>query len=418
MTRHLHGALPSPAREPLLFVLSVSFEEGARIFGVGDEEYARMRQGFKRLSRRGLFMAGAADGVIVDREPEARWLELLRAAGGGGGRVVWPAALTGETLAEDLARDGELCALLAGWGGGVEPYMVTGAEERLAEAAGKPLFEGNAQAARLLNDKVFFSRLLDDAGLPSPPTFIGGSDAAASRVRRGKEALVVRAARSVGGSRVWLARDGGERRAVSGIVEKTRDTLFLIQPLLPAALSPNLQFYVGEKTTCLLGRTAQVMAEGARHTGNLFGGAGAAAVDDELFRQGRALAEEAGALGHRGVMGVDFIVTEHGGVFAVEINARHNTSTSALWLYNRLCSGDPFAPGAAGRGAYLRVPARAARPAAEWLAALGPLAFDPRGGRGILPYDHETGELEALIIGEDEADRARLMESARRAAEG
>ena len=406
----------SPAHDPSLFVLSVFFEEGARIFGVPEEEYRRLRLGFKRLSRRALFMAGPGDAAIVDKEPDAAWLGLLRAAGAGGGRVTWPSAGGGDCLADDCARDGAILAFLKEWNGGVEPYMATGAEEKLAAAAGKPLFAGSAHAARLLNDKVFFSRLLDDVGLPAPATFIGGADAAASRVRRSAEPVIVRAARSVGGSRVWIARDGGERRAVSGIVEKTRDTLFVIQPLLAVAVSPNLQFYVGERVTCLLGRTAQIMAEGARHTGNLFDGAGD--VDGELFRQGRALAEEAGAMGHRGVMGVDFIVTGHGEVFAVEINARHNTSTSALWFYNRLASGDPFTPAAPGRAGYLRIPARAPRPASAWLQTLGPLAFDPRAGRGIFPYDHDMGELEALVIGEDAADRARLIESARRAAEG
>ncbi|MGK7344204.1 MAG: hypothetical protein ACNS63_00115 [Candidatus Nitrospinota bacterium M3_3B_026] len=404
--------------KPALYLGSVHFERGPGIWGMDPAAYAELERGFKKLSRRALLMAGTRDTVIVDSPPDTEYAARLRALGAGGERIITPSNSGGTCLSEDAALSPETLDFLRGFEGRVEVYMPSRAEERLAEAAGRPIARAPSEVVDLLNDKIFFLRILEDIGTPMMETFVGNADAAAQRLRReSARPLMLRAGGSVGGSRVWPVRSEAEKAAaIRGLDTAPRGGLYILQPLLEAEYSPNLQFYIDDETARLFGETAQVMDGMFRHSGNVFDRAAEGAVREELLRQGAAIALEAASLGYRGVLGVDFIVTPEGMVYAVEMNARWNTSTHALWFLNRLMNAGPLAQVESGRGAFVRFPAGGLS-VMEWIEALGEDVLDPDTGRGVLPCDGAGPELAAVIAGEDADDRRRLMERARAAAE-
>lgn len=401
--------------EPILHLPSVHFEHGPEIWRKTPEEYRELEKSFKPLSRRALLMAGRDDAVVLDKLPDPEYLARLKALGAGGARRLVPSSSKGACLSEDVALSPELVDFLSEWGGLVEVYMPSPAEERLSGVIGKPVCESPAGVVDLLNDKAFFIRMLEDLGAPAMETFMGNSDAVAARIRKepGKP-MLVRGLKSIGGSRVWAARTRAEREeALKALDRMGRDCLLILQPYSDVAYSPNIQLYIDDAEAVLFGETVQIMTGGVEHIGNLFDKSDNAAIREELIGQAKELAFEAASLGYRGVVGVDFIVTRDEKVFAVEMNARHNTSTHALWFVNRLFSGDPLVMAPSGLAAYLRVPSNRYLSAMQWIRLLGEDVLDEGKGSGILPYDTGGAELSAVIVGKDEADRERLINKAR-----
>lgn len=403
------------AAGPTLYLESLHYHRLTGSIWPGSDP-ATLAGAFKRLSRRSLLMAGRGDTVILDAPVDEGYRDLLSACGAGGKTIV---AVSGDgaSLADDVAADETARSLAAGWEGAIELYLPSPAEERLADAVGRPIASVPWPVADLLNDKVFFQRLLEDVGLASIPFFIGNCDAVAARFRRDPAPTIVRAATSVGGSRVMIARNEGEKRAVTRILDKSgKDDLYLLQPLVTGVASPNVQLYVDEAGATLFACSAQQFdSTGSAHLGNLFDRP-AGALWDEVKRQAAVLAGEAGSLGWRGVLGIDFVVGDDGAVHPVEFNARHNTSTHAAWFLNRLVTGDPLRMVPDGIGGVTRIVGAPSGSAAAWLERLGEAAFDPSTKRGILPYDTGGEELTALVAGEDATDRERLIAVARRIA--
>ncbi len=400
--------------DPVLHLPSVRFDHGPEIFDIPEADYRRMETGYKRLSSRALLMAGENDTVIISAPVDTEYLALLKACRSGGAAHMIPVPQSGSCLTDDVIKCKTTFNFIRSWHGRIEPYMMTRSEETLGERTGRKINRCNASAADLLNDKSFFIRMVEDLGLPSIETIVGSSDAISSRLaKHSPDPVIVRRSRSLGGAGVWAANNALQRNDLKKLIERSlHKGVYLLQPLLPAILSPNLQLYIGDENICLLGETQQILTRSLEHSGNLFDPVEDAAVRRALISQSRAIADEAALMGYRGLLGVDFVVQDNGDVFAVEINARHNTSTHALWFVNRFFNNDPFMPTEPGATAFARFGSRESRTATQWLRILGDLAFDPDSGEGILPYDTQGQNLEAVISGRDAEHRRWLMDKA------
>ena len=398
---------------PVLHLPSVHFPNGGRVWPNKSRDYKKFEAGFKSLSMRALLMAGADDIVITDKAPDSEYMAFLKTLGSGGSRAIVPSHKGGSCLAEDVLKSPEVMDFIRSFSGAVEAYMVTELEEQIAASAGKKLFAAPAGVVDILNDKVFFQRLLEDLDFPRVETITGNSDAIAAKLRHfsGDEGVIVRGARGVGGSRTHIASGSTERKSLADMIEKKgKGSLFLMSKYLDVALSPNLQFYISDECVTLFGETVQLMKNGVEHFGNLFDKVEDASIQNSIVEQGSAICQEAAAMGYRGVVGVDFIVTKRGDVFAVEMNARHNTSTHALWFINRFFTGDPLAMACDISAGFVRYKSSRDFSAAQWLKTLGKDAFDPQTGFGILPYDTGTDELAAVVAASDAQGRRRLIE--------
>lgn len=364
-------------------------------------------------------MAGPEDAVIVDGPVEGRYLDYLRGLGAGGSTLLYPAVSGGISLMDDAIKTPGIVEFVRGWKGAIEPYIIGRGEEKLMEVTGRAPFATAPEVVEILNDKVFFLRLGEDLGLPIVPNFVGDSNATADRLRKWKDGpVIVRAGRSVGGSRVFTADGDEKRERLAERIAQAGGGLYIVQRMIETRSSPNLQFYVTPDEVTLFGETIQLLTDGFHHTGNLFGGPIADTARDEIVSQGVALAKEAALLGYTGILGVDFIVSQNGEVYAVEFNARSNTSTSAIWFMNRFFTGDPLVMAEGAKGAFIRTqPTFQRRSAGQWMDSLGSLLFDPARRAGIIPYDTGGEELTALIVAGNEDERVRLVEEVRKTAD-
>ena len=223
-------------------------------------------------------------------------------------------------------------------------------------------------------------------------------------VLRGQHSMVmVRSDLSIGGLGVWKVEGGDDLgRLGEGVSVAVDERLFVLQPLLEVMGSPNVQYEIGEEGAELLGVSGQEMTQSFAFGGNsypsVFGD------DLRLLEQGERVGRWLFEAGYRGIVGIDFIVTndEGGGgeVFIVEINPRVNTSTFPLMMGKRL-----------GKGAFrlmtgIRV---------EGVEGFGDVAggvgeglmFDVSKGYGMVPLMVPTagrGVLDAMVFGDDLAE--------------
>lgn len=297
------------------------------------------------LSLRALVLAGPDDLVVAEREPDPTFLDWLATHGRGPGRVVVPAPGEGG-LVSRLAADERALAVLADHGGRLDPYA-SGPEERaLAGRLGLTLHGCADDLAERINHKAVLGEWLARADLPDLPTRVvprdGTAEAAAAALAEGP--VIVRADVGIAGLGVWIVRGPDELTGLpAALGAYAADDLFLVQPLLPTRSSPNVQYDLDELGPSLVGASEQRLADGIHHTGNGFPLRDPAA--SEVLRQGHALAYTLWDAGYRGFLGVDFVVTTLGGVVAIEVNPRLNTSSfGLLTLAERALDGDP--PGA------------------------------------------------------------------------
>ncbi len=397
-----------PGKDKNVFHLpSISFRKSSWPFS-GD--YETVQKSFKRLSSRALLMARRDDIVVLDKLPEPEYLALLKECHAGGIPILTDGP-EGFSLAEEVAGSPKLIKIIEEWDGRFEIYMPGLWEERIGEATGRSVVSCGWRVAELLNDKIFFYRLMEDLDLPRIPGFIGNSDAVAGRIRKIEtKPSIVRSSASVGGSLVWPLRNDDERTACLEHLDKMgRDSLLVMQPLRDVLLSPNLQFYIADDQVYLFCETVQILHDKMDHRGNFFDRVEDPTIREKLLDQGKELAFQVAAMGYRGVLGVDFIITEDEEVFAVEMNARHNTSTYAAWFTNRFTNGDPLVMIRSGSALCMSLPAGTPLTPMQWIERLGEDAFNPDRASGVLPFGGAPSDFTFLVIGHDEHDRRRLV---------
>jgi len=171
------------------------------------------------------------------------------------------------------------------------------------------------------------------------------------RERASHGAVIVRADVSIGGFGVWRVRVGEDTGALKrGLARSERDRLFIIQPLAGVADSPNAQYDLAPgRDPVLIGLTDQRFDDDFAFGGNTF--PSAAAGDTRVLEQGQRIARVLRDEGYIGLVGIDFIRTDRGDVYAIEINPRVNTSTFALRLRERTGAGAfELVTGIAGAG--------------------------------------------------------------------
>ena len=402
-------AVADQTSEPVLHLPSIHFSNGPEIFSISPAQYTEMEVRFKRLAQRSLLMAGPEDTIILNRPPDEEYLSILNACGAGGHIHLTPESDGGTCLAEDLMTSTDSLDYIGNWQGQIETYMVSRFEEKLSAKTPRSIVNCSSSVTALLNDKVLFTRLVEDLGLPYIETFIGPPDAVSAKVIRDTSGpIIVKRASSLGGFGVWVALDARQRQRLGKDIEKFRSGMFLLQPYIKTACSPNLQYYLGSDNICLLGQTIQNLRDGISHFGNIFDPVDDKSLNDSLLEQGKQLALETALMGYRGILGIDFIISTQKEVFPVELNARHNTSTHALWFINRFINGNPFIQVDPGLASFLQVESNQNLSAMEWIKLLGQDAFDPGTGYGILPYDCRNENFEVLISGKDRDHRDHL----------
>jgi hypothetical protein len=223
--------------------------------------------------------------------------------------------------------------------------------------------------------------------------------AAIERQLRHTGRVIVRGASGASGSSTFVVGRGGEdtNGVLRRIASRSDNRTYLVEAMVEAAVSPNLQIRVPADDGPLVsvGVTDQRWTRGLTHAGNQL--PSSARTVDAMDAWARMLATWMRGQGYSGLVGFDFVefrdpVTGGLRTILAEVNPRVNGGTYPLAVRARLNeaatrSGRPPAPAFVSGTVDTRAASfRGVK------AAIGHLLFDPDRGTGVVPY--ATGCLE------------------------
>ena len=351
----------------------------------------------RMLSHRAILLSKPGDVVIVDSEPDADWIHFLKIAQIETG-LVRVAHGSGDTLAQQIRSDQSLMAELSNRRWVIEPYMGGEEIEGLAKQLQSELHAPESGLLDRLNLKSNLEGVLEDAGLPTIPALVAMRDQvlqAALTMMNDLSSVIVRSDLSIGGHGVWIVKQESDIELLAaGIARSEDDRLFVLQPLYSVTSSPNVQYEITRAGPQMLGVSDQQMTQNYAFGGNLY--PSNHQQNTVLLDQANRIARWLGDAGYLGVIGIDFIVTDDGEIFIVEINPRVNTSTFPLLLSKRLgCGAFELLTGIHAASAEF----------SGFAEMIGPeILFDKRRGTGVVPLMMPRNGrrlIDAMVFGHD-----------------
>jgi hypothetical protein len=380
-----------------------------------------------------LLLAGPDDHVVLKTRPDPAYLEYLAGLG-----IALPTVhVVGHqdpqrTVTEDVLEDPALLAVLSGLGARgarMTAHGVSEVEELLAARAGIALAAPDAVTCKAVNSKTYSRRVADELGLRQPTGWacdtvgdLAGAFAGAAELIRQGHRVVVKEAFGVSGKGIAVL--DSERRADRlhrMIVAKAARAYderiaFVVEDWVAKRSDLNYQFTVGRDGSVRFDFVKEAITEGGVHKGHRMPPRLSTAQIDHLRDCAELLGGKLAGDGYYGVVGVDALVEDDGGLYPViEINARNNMSTYQVPVQETFV-GD-------GRVAMARhYPLRLAAPLAfrTVRGLLGGLLVDRAGGSGLLVNNFATvnagarpeaefdGRLYGLVIADTAQDVATI----------
>jgi predicted ATP-grasp superfamily ATP-dependent carboligase len=252
------------------------------------------------------------------------------------------------TAVSQNAHVRELVRRLSARQGGLYLYMYESLPEMTLDALpGVTILGPDSGVARRMNSKINQYRQLSGR-LPLPDFQVchgvhGLLAAAAPLWKKWSHGIVVTREFSAAGVNSIVATRPGD------IVERFGDLEedMLMSRFVPHHSDPTvLAVVAGEEDIYIAGIADQCIEGGTRFTGSCFPSAAPESVREELIRHTREAGRWLAAEGYRGIFGCDYIVTDDGGVYFLEINARKQGTTLEFCctLEQSLPTGAPMLP--------------------------------------------------------------------------
>ncbi|MFW2331474.1 MAG: ATP-grasp domain-containing protein, partial [Nitrospinota bacterium] len=395
--------------EPILFIESVWFDPaGPTIWNQANMQHAN--RSFKQLSTRAIFMAKESDTVIVDANVDRLLLEFFTDIGLKANISIL-ANSDQNTLIDDIINDPKLHSIVTTWSSHIETYMPTKLNDKIRLNNSKSINLSPPEVVTMLNSKVVFDKILDDAGVNKIKTDLLSSRAAAYRILNSNQPLILKSPYSLGGSGIYFLDSKQNRELAMKILNRSLPTaFFILQESIKIKKTFNLQLYITDEESHIFSLSEEILDQDRKsHIGNLFFPAESESLLEEFEKIIEKLISEVILFGYKGLLGIDFILDSNNRLYPIEFNARHNSSTHAIWYINRLFNGNPLQFGPTERTAYLQVELGREVSVKEILKLLASDLFDLDQKRGIIIQESFGGKLPLIIIGDDKNDRDRLL---------
>lgn len=402
-----------------LFIPSIHLPDGRDLFRTLPHRPSQFRKVLKSYGERSLLECTENDSIVLSEMPESDFLSFLLDNGIGTEKIILcrPNTAGGGAgnLSTDLLDNPEAMKAVEAAVGESETisfYIHLEEEKEIAERVG--LTSMHPDLTRMFNKYYFLIRLCEDIDLDL-------NSVAQVRSNRFTEPalkllsewgrLFIRGNGSVGGCQVYTADCEEDIQRIAKVIGKNQTiTRYFVQKFIDVDESWNVQYFFDGSGKRFVGGTKQLLAEGISHKGNI-GGADCSLPSDVLS-VAEKIAERLGGMGIAGYAGIDLITTGET-VFPVEINARGNTSTPALTLYNRISEETP------DRTIFFKVME------AETPGGIDFAGFAERVGRenlfarvsgtGIVPYhfgaSRVMGKIDTAIFAESREELDRLAKT-------
>ena len=290
----------------------------------------------KQYAERFLLLCEPQDAIVLPKMPEANYLEFLLTLGMGSENIIVCEG-SADNFASDILADKKTLSELCRRAESVFSssfYIHLEEEREIAIRLGREDVVMHPALTRMFNSIYFLIRLEEELEIDA----IKRHQIRSSRFTEAvlplleKEgALFVRGNESIGGSQVYLLKTRADIEKTHKKVCRNRQiTRYFASKLLEPSDSWNVQFELTQNGVTLLGASRQLL-ENHAHKGNLGGGL----AGDDTLGTARRVVKRLWEMGAAGTIGIDMIV-DSGKTYAVEINARHNTSTPLIHALRKL----------------------------------------------------------------------------------
>lgn len=147
--------------------------------------------------------------------------------------------------------------------------------------------------------------------------------------------VIIRGTLGEAGMSLYRTRGDDIGRLYRQIAE-TGEKVVIIEPFLDVIVSPNDQWAIDRKGEIShLGIRRQICERGMVHVGTLHGEKNSQDLLDYISKTSLKIVRHMARSGYRGVVGIDYIVTENG-IFPIENNARFNGSSHVSMIVDNI----------------------------------------------------------------------------------
>ena len=365
----------------------------------------------KQYAERFLLLCDPHDTIVLPKAVDTDYLEFLLGIGFGTEKIIVCEG-SADNFATDILNDERTMGELSRHAGAVHPssfYIHLEEERDIARRLGSEEAVTHPPLTRMFNSIYILIRLEEELEVPTIKRHQLRSSRFAEAVLPLLESegpLFVRGNESIGGSQVYLLQTEADiEKAHKKICRNQQITRYFASKLLQPADNWNVQYELTVDSVTFLGASRQLL-ENHAHIGNL----GNSDAGNDILDTAQSLAQRLWEMGALGIIGID-LITANDKACAVEINARHNTSTPLINAARKL-SGQSESGQVLFRSCSLDVARDFSFRSFTELVGKENL-LTPGGKRGLLPYHFGacilSGKLEVAAFATEEVDLNRLV---------
>lgn len=303
------------------------------------------------------------------------------------------------------------------------PWFSGQLEAKAAKIIGADLFGASEEASRKYNEKAEFKNICKELEIPvvAGTTFEITSENSDNSKDMGQVILrhladhkevIIRG--TLGESGMSLYRTSGDD--ILSLYDKivaSGEKKVIIEPFLDVISTPNDQWAIGINGNIHhLGLADQVCENGMVHIGTQNFPRPSNRVSEYIIEKSCTIVDHMAASGYKGVLGIDYIVTDDG-IFPVENNARFNGSTYVRLILDQLEKNNFFAQ----CWKFIKITIKPCS-FAELRENLGPLLYDGHKLNSVFPYNcnaiQANGCFSIVLLSEDSNHLAHLEQSLRK----
>ena len=217
------------------------------------------------------------------------------------------------------------------------PWFSGHMETEAAETLGADLFGATESATLKYNDKASFKTICRQLGIPvvEGNLFEIYPENSENRLEMKEiinsylskyKTVIIRGTLGEAGMSLYKT-EGNDISKLYRQIANSGEKVLVIEPFLNVVSSPNDQWVIGrDGKTAHLGMRDQICERGMVHTATLKGEKTSPDVLNYIIETSMKIVNNMAEFGYRGVVGIDYIVSDEG-IFPVENNARFNGSS-------------------------------------------------------------------------------------------
>ena len=367
----------------------------------------------KQYAERFLLQCDPQDRIVLPKIPDEEYLEFLLGIGLGTEKIIVCDG-SADNFASDILNDEKTMRELSRFAGDIHPssfYIHLEEESEIAKLLGRDDAVTRTPLTRMFNSIYFLIRLeeeLEVAAIKRHQIRSSRFAEATTPLLESEGPLFVRGNESIGGSQVYILKTGGDiEKAHKKVSRNQQIARYFASKLLEPTDSWNVQYELTQDGVTFLGASRQLL-ENHAHIGNLGNGH----ADSDIVDTAQTLVQRLWEMGALGTVGIDLITVDDK-AYAVEINARHNTSTPLIHAAKKL-SGQGESEQLLFRSFTLDVVRDFSfRSFTELVGKENLLTLNDK--TGFLPYHFAasllSGKLEVAAFATEESELERLVKS-------